>query len=70
MVKLEWEQLDEYHQRAKVFGGWLVKAYEDVIHNHEFNGMVSGWDFRATMAFVPDPKHEWTGPIPEPEGSE
>lgn len=28
-MALVWEQIDNYHQRAKVFGGWLVKAYED-----------------------------------------
>ena len=27
-MKLEWEPIDSYHTRAKVFGGWLVKAYE------------------------------------------
>ena len=56
---MDWEQIDAYHQRAMVFGGWLVKAFEDVIHNREDHGMVGGWDYRITMAFVPDPDHEW-----------
>ena len=60
MKNLEWEQIDDYHQRAKVFGGWLVKAYEDVLHNFEDRGMTNGWDWRVAMCFVPDSKHEWT----------
>ena len=58
-MRFEWEEIDQYHQRAKVFGGWLVKATEDVIHNTEWQGMVGGWDWRIAMAFVPDPQHEW-----------
>jgi len=55
---MTWEEIDNNHQRAKVFGGWLVKAYEDVYHKTE-SGMDSGWDWRIAMAFVPDPGHEW-----------
>jgi len=59
---MEWEAIDDYHSRAKVFGGWLVKTFENVVHADPFNqgqGMVDGWDLRVAMAFVPDPKHEW-----------
>lgn len=59
MNKLEWESIDNYHLRAKVFGGWLVKAMEDVIHNTDQQGMRSGWDFRVAMCFVPDPEYKW-----------
>lgn len=55
----DWEQIDQSHQRVKVFGGWLVKAYEDVVHNTDYHGRVPGWDWRVAMTFVPDPKHEW-----------
>jgi len=60
-MALTWEQIDNYHQRAKIFGGWLVKAYEDVVHNqiHEGYGMQSGFDLRVAMCFVPDPQHLW-----------
>ncbi len=56
---MDWEVIDSFHQRAKVPGGWLVKAYEEICHNIEGQGVISGWDFRITMAFVPDVNHEW-----------
>jgi hypothetical protein len=58
---MKWEEIDRYHMRAKVFGGWLVKSTSPVVHNFtaDGRGMESGWDFRETMAFVPDPNHEW-----------
>lgn len=58
---MEWEEIDGNHHRAKVHGGWLVKAYESVSHDKSLNGggMQDGWDWRVAMAFVPDPSHEW-----------
>lgn len=56
---LTWEDIDNYHQRAKVFGGWLVKAMEEVVHDTEHQGMRGGWDFRVAMCFVPDPEYKW-----------
>ncbi len=60
-VPFNFEQIDDSHQRAKVFGGWLVKSFENVYHaemtDHHSGG--EGWDWRVAMAFVPDPKHEW-----------
>ena len=58
---MDFEQIDDWHQRAKVFGGWLVKAYEGV--HHPDNGISAGgdgWDWRVSMAFVPDPDHKWS----------
>ena len=62
-MALVWEQIDHYHQRAKVFGGWLVKAYENKEHfaldcyqNDIWRG---GQDWNIAMAFVPDINHEW-----------
>lgn len=49
-MKFNFEQIDDHHQRAKVPGGWLVKAYESVTHY---------WGCRIAMAFVPDPNHVW-----------
>lgn len=59
----KFEQIDNYHQRAKVPGGWLVKAYEDVMHNHE-QGNQNGLDWRVSMTFVPDPEHSWLIDLP------
>ncbi|MBL4832639.1 MAG: hypothetical protein JKY26_01585 [Pseudomonas sp.] len=60
-IPFKWEQIDAEHQRAKVPGGWLVKAYENVEHfnlvEHRHNE--SGWDWRIAMAFVPDANHQW-----------
>lgn len=64
MAKLEWEAIDNYHERAKIFGGWLVKAYSLIEHAAYSE---SGWtwqreqsqEMQVTMTFVPDAKHEW-----------
>lgn len=56
---MDWEQIDAHHQRVKVFGGWLVKAFEDVMHVSDESGKYSGYDWRIAMTFVPDPNHEW-----------
>lgn len=56
---MNWEQIDNFHQRAKVFGGWLVKSYLDVYDWNDERGYERGYNWRESMAFVPDPKHEW-----------
>lgn len=56
---MEWEQIDNWHQRAKVYGGWLVKAYEDVSHFNADEYVEKGHDFRVAMTFVPDPYYLW-----------
>lgn len=58
---MEWEQIDDSHERAKVVGGWLVKTYTNVFHDLGAydRGMVSGWDWRVAMTFVPDLDYSW-----------
>jgi hypothetical protein len=56
---MNWEQIDSHHQRAEVFGGWLVKAYEDVNQYSTEQGFTSGYEWRVAMTFVPDQNHEW-----------
>jgi len=48
-TKLEWkwEELDNFTQRARVIGGWIVKAYDD----EEFPGI--------SLVFLNDQDHEW-----------
>ena len=58
MMKLEWEDIDGWHQRAKVYGGWLVKAIEPVAINTG-SEIGTGWDCRISICFVPDANHEW-----------
>lgn len=61
-MKLEWEDIDPYHKRAKVFGGWLVKAYEDVYtHKHLYSHAEAQRDYewRIAMTFVPDEFYRW-----------
>lgn len=60
-MPIEWEDIDPFHKRAKIPGGWLVKAFEDVMHDRSDygQGMVGGWEWRIAMCFVPDPNHEW-----------
>jgi len=60
MKPLEWEQIDDYHQRCKVIGGWLVKAYEDATTQKDtYAGLraESGYEWRISMCFVPDEGH-------------
>lgn len=62
MNLLTWEQIDPYHQRAAVIGGWLVKAYEDVMtirDNYSSSDAQKGYEWRVSMCFVPDDGHYW-----------
>lgn len=60
-MPLVWEEIDPWHKRLSVPGGWVLKTFEDVIHDKSDGGrgMVSGWDWRVAMCFIPDPEHEW-----------
>ena len=59
MPKFEWEQIDDRTQRAKVFGGWIVKHQEDVfVSLHEDQRLQSGYEWRVSICFVPDPTHK------------
>jgi len=53
-MRFEWEEIDDYNQRTKVIGGWLVKTFESIYFPNDHNP-----NFNVGMAFVPDPKHEW-----------
>lgn len=55
-LEWKWEQIDNYHSRAKVIGGWLVKAYENVLSAPDGQ---SGYEWRVAMTFVPDEGHRW-----------
>lgn len=66
-MKLEWESIESntsnYIQRAKVFGGWLVMSTDDV-QTSVYTGYTQpenqqGHEFRTSITFVPDLKHEW-----------
>jgi hypothetical protein len=61
MNALQWEVIDPYHQRAKVIGGWLVKAYEDVLTQGTGFTAVgkNGYEWRMAMTFIPDQGHYW-----------
>ena len=59
-MNLEWEIIDDFHQRAKIHGGWLVKAYENVCTHWETNYTPQlGYEWRIAMCFIPDPNYEW-----------
>jgi hypothetical protein len=60
-VTLKWEKIDNSYERAKVFGGWILKVCDEVMHDRsEFGqGMVGGWDWRSSICFIPDPDHLW-----------
>lgn len=59
-----WEDIPSnrsgYYSRSKILGGWLVQVTEDVSHDRQVGrGMESGYDWRTSICFVPDPDHEW-----------
>ena len=60
-IKFEYEDVDDFTQRAKVFGGWIVKTHEPVHHSNTdgCGSSGNGWDWRLSTCFVPDMKHEW-----------
>ena len=64
-MEFKFEKIDDYHKRAKVQGGWLVKAIENVAHMNGYRPDITGFDYRVAMAFVPDPTHEWVIEVPE-----
>jgi len=56
---IKFETIGRNIERAKVFGGWIIKAYSEVIHKENFAEIECGLDWRIAMTFVPDPNHEW-----------
>ncbi len=57
---MEFEYIDAEHARAKIPGGWIVKAYSDVlIQMHEDQLPADGYAWQVSICFVPDPCHEW-----------
>ena len=56
---MNWGQIDNYHQRAKVPGGWLVKAFENAARTTIDGGITDGFNWYVAMCFVPDPNYEW-----------
>lgn len=57
----DWEMIDSAGTlfRLSVPGGWLVKHMETVLTemiNHELQ---TGYEWRTSIAFVPDENHEW-----------
>ncbi len=66
MAGLKWETVDsttETISRAKIFGGWLVSAVNDVRSpvNNGYNqpDYPTGYEWRTSITFIPDPNHEW-----------
>jgi hypothetical protein len=66
-MKLTWEPIESNHgsyiNRAKVFGGWLVMTTDDVQtpteQGYDRPVLEQGFEWRTSLCFVPDPKHEW-----------
>jgi DNA-directed RNA polymerase alpha subunit len=51
-MKFEWEELDESTWRAKVIGGWLIKA-------RMFIEGERGVVMSESLTFIPDLHHKW-----------
>ena len=48
--------------RTKVFGGWLVKEIHEVYLEHNNGSFIlenNGHTWTSSIAFVPDPLHDW-----------
>lgn len=69
-IRLEWEDLEQdtagHIQRAAIPGGWLVRQVDDVCSDYTGKGTESGYEWRTSMAFVPDPDHVWGCPERQP----
>lgn len=50
-MKFEWERLDDECDRARVFGGWVLRSQDVDDCNSEYTVQ--------SMVFIPDEKHEW-----------
>ena len=44
---------------SPVKGGWLVKEVQDVNTPDGRSQLSSGYFFTSSLAFIPDPNHEW-----------
>jgi len=60
---LEWKQVtkDGSTWKLKVPGGWIVRYSDDIVHDRAIygRGLESGWDWRSSIVFVPDPEWYW-----------
>ncbi len=60
-----WEDVPQDHagtmSRMRVPGGWLVKIVDDVniYMGRDQAHPQGGYEWRTTMAFVPDPEYRW-----------
>ena len=59
VIEFNWEMLDIFNYRTKVFGGWLVRTENLVAHLDQWGNRHTGEDCRISMCFVPDPNHDW-----------
>jgi hypothetical protein len=63
MVQLKWEEIKQdrafYLYKAKVPGGWLVACTDDVLDQSEQLFHQSGWEWRTSITYVPDPLGVW-----------
>ncbi len=67
MAKIEFERVESnlagYVWRAQVPGGWLVRVVSDVRSPVNYGEgeprFEEGYEWRDSVCFMPDPKHEW-----------
>lgn len=56
---MNWEKIDDYHKRAKIKGGWLVRAREPVRSYIGDGKWEYGYEWAVAICFVPDALHAW-----------
>lgn len=63
-MSLVWEKVDADIERTRTPGGWLVRQFNDVAHiGADLNNYVTtGYDWRVTLTYVPDPDGVWCAP--------
>lgn len=61
MAKLKWEEIEPGIHRSETPTGWLVREQNEVAHiGPELNEYITtGYDWRTTLTFVPDPDKIW-----------
>jgi len=56
---IQWENIDKYTQRLRVFSGWIVNHVSYTYRTDSNYNLVTDAVSESSV-FIPDPNHEWT----------
>lgn len=65
MPRLNFEEIStnigDTINRARVPGGWFVLVTSEVVSTFPDGRRESGYEWRESIVFYPDPSHSWNG---------